>query len=126
MANAQYDLILNLRDNAGKTIKELKKDLADLRKEFHKAEIGSEEFVQAGQDILKVEKNVKKVSNVFRDQERHIHSVTRAVAQYRAGLARIGQLDRLQALLVERLTFLAARPSSRRCAGSGRDRKNCS
>ena len=36
MANAQYDLILNLRDNAGKTIKQLKKDLADLRKDFTK------------------------------------------------------------------------------------------
>ena len=94
MANAQYDLILNLRDNAGKTLKELKKELANLSKEFHKAEIGSEEFVQAGQDILKVEKNVKKVSNAFRDQERQIHSATRAVAQYRAGLARMGQLDR--------------------------------
>ena len=94
MANAQYDLILNLRDNAGKTLKELKKELANLSKEFHKAEIGSEEFVRAGQDILKVEKNVKKVSNAFRDQERQIHSATRAVAQYRAGLARMGRLDR--------------------------------
>ena len=79
MADAGMRIKFEVADNAGKSIKQLKKEVADLRKRFHEAEEGTKDFIKAGEKLYSYEKDLKSVTNAIKNQRREMYETQKSV-----------------------------------------------
>ena len=79
MANAQFQVQFNVAGNAGKSIKQLKAEVAELRKRFQEAKQGTDEFVRSGEKLYNFEKDLKAVTNAVKDQRREMAETQKSV-----------------------------------------------
>jgi len=84
MADAGMRIKFEVTGNAGKTIAQLKKEVAELRKRFHDAEEGTKDFIKAGEKLYSFEKDLKSVTNAVKNQRREMYETQKSVE----GLAR--------------------------------------
>lgn len=84
MADAGMRIKFEVAGNAGKTIAQLKKEVAELRKRFHEAEEGTKDFIKAGEKLYSFEKDLKSVTNAVKNQRREMYETQKSVE----GLAR--------------------------------------
>ena len=84
MADAGMRIKFEVTGNAGKTIAQLKKEVAELRKRFHDAEEGTKDFIKAGERLYSFEKDLKSVTNAVKNQRREMYETQKSVE----GLAR--------------------------------------
>jgi len=84
MADAGMRIKFEVTGNAGKTIAQLKKEVAELRKRFHEAEEGTKDFIKAGEKLYSFEKDLKSVTNAVKNQRREMYETQKSVE----GLAR--------------------------------------
>lgn len=84
MADAGMRIKFEVAGNAGKTIAQLKKEVAELRKRFHEAEEGTKDFIKAGEKLYNFEKDLKSITNAVKNQRREMYETQKSVE----GLAR--------------------------------------
>ena len=82
-------------DRSIRSISDLKKEVAKVTKEFHEAEIGTRDFANAGQALDGLKRDLKGVTNQFKDQRREIDAAAKALANYRAGMGARGAIPKV-------------------------------
>ena len=94
MANAQFQVQFNVAGNAGKSIKQLKAEVAELRKRFQEAKQGTDEFVRSGEKLYNFEKDLKAVTNAVKDQRREMAETQKSVEALARAYAKAGEAQK--------------------------------
>jgi tape measure domain-containing protein len=91
MADAGMRIKFEVTGNAGKTIAQLKKEVAELRKRFHEAEEGTKDFIKAGEKLYSFEKDLKSVTNAVKNQRREMYETQKSVESLARAYKKAGE-----------------------------------
>nr|BAR25815.1 phage-related minor tail protein [uncultured Mediterranean phage uvMED] len=91
MADAGMRIKFEVTGNAGKTIAQLKKEVAELRKRFHDAEEGTKDFIKAGEKLYSFEKDLKSVTNAVKNQRREMYETQKSVESLARAYKKAGE-----------------------------------